>query len=382
MLGNKKEYNNKKRMLSIKDNDFFKDINPYLDGIYENCELGLGIKTPGYVYPKFPDPLPTPEPEPTPDVNPYIYKYWRSPDGYNYIDGFDWEYINSHPGSLPDVIVLSPVDPDGLAVNSVAMDAFQRENINRDVVIPFPISNVGSRNIFMGTGITKLTFNDNISGRIGPSAFSYTNIGKVTIPSKITDIANSCFSRAGLEELNFTKNSQLKIIDSSAFSYNYIKEVILPSNLETMGVNCFQDNELEKIVIPSKLKHVTGLRRNSFIYLYIPGTVLSVNELSGNKSLTHLDLENGVEEVTGYFDGCNQLKHIRIPDSISSFNGNIEFDTDGITRNIYANLLPGDITNEDRTRFTLRGAEFRPTYGVNFKLKPLNEFPRDQSKVY
>ena len=103
---------------------------------------------------------------------------------------------------------------------------------------------------------------------------------KVVIPGSVKVICDEAFYWCSIEELTISEG--VEKIWGSAFAINYIKELVIPGSVETIGDNAFAHNYLEKVVI-----------------------------------------SEGVGKIMDYaFAGCEKLKKVEIPSSVSIIRGN------------------------------------------------------------
>ncbi|HFI0039044.1 TPA: leucine-rich repeat protein [Streptococcus suis] len=113
---------------------------------------------------------------------------------------------------------------------------------------------------------------------IGSSAFAYTNIANITLPTS------------------------LERIGSSAFSNTKLSSVIVPDNVKTIGSDAFRNTPLELVVLP---REMTDLGSWAFA-----GTKLSI-----------LEIPEGITSIDDSLYADNeQLKRVYLPKSLTSFS--------------------------------------------------------------
>ena len=137
--------------------------------------------------------------------------------------------------------------------------------------------------------------------------FVRRDVKNFTIQSNITKIASSAFNRCQkLKTIEFSKNSELKIIDKSAFVDTNIEKIQFPSSLTIIGEKAFCSLKIKIIEIPndSELQIIDNQAfENSLITsIYIPSKVIKIGENA--------------------FNNCFKLKIIEISEKVilESFN--------------------------------------------------------------
>ena len=125
---------------------------------------------------------------------------------------------------------------------------------------------------------------------IGKSAFSYTLIESICIPSHVSHIKKYAFSYCkNLKTVEFSMNSELDSIDDYAFSNTLIESISIPqsvsfigqyvfysekstlktvefienSNLKFLSNKAFANTSIESIAIPEEF---AGIRNGIFCY--------------------------------------------------------------------------------------------------------------------
>jgi hypothetical protein len=71
---------------------------------------------------------------------------------------------------------------------------------------------------------------------IESSAFSYSSLQSILIPSSVEILGSSCFSQCrSLSSITFESNSRLIRIESEAFSYSSLQSIVIPSTILFIG---------------------------------------------------------------------------------------------------------------------------------------------------
>lgn len=190
-------------------------------------------------------------------------------------------------------------------------------------------------------------------------------------------ISEKAFQNCSFESVTLTN---VTYIGNYAFDSNPIKEIILPNTLEGIGGLAFRNSKLKSINIPKNVKTIgvgafywnrllTSITvdpdNNYFcsqdnllmsadkkiLYTYpggktdvnisIPSTIeeIKADAFSGNKYVEKVSFNNGLKIIGNYiFMGCDALKEIYVPDTVTSIGyqifdknvGNITLNYDGI----------------------------------------------------
>ena len=74
---------------------------------------------------------------------------------------------------------------------------------------------------------------------IDDESFNNSKIAKIKIPHKVTKIGQEAFAYSSINEIEFSENSNLKIIDESAFSYSLINDITIPESVQKIEAIAF-----------------------------------------------------------------------------------------------------------------------------------------------
>ncbi|WP_028510977.1 leucine-rich repeat domain-containing protein [Ruminococcus sp. NK3A76] len=139
-----------------------------------------------------------------------------------------------------------------------------------------------------------------------PKCYSFTELRKVNIPSKIKQLKEGCFGNCGKLE-SVEMNKKLEEIGKEAFSGCYeIKELVLPETVNKIGEDAFLScHKLPKINISA---NVTELPRGV---------------MCNCKSLKSIEIPSGVKRIGNVaFACCENLESITIPITVSEIADN------------------------------------------------------------
>jgi len=111
----------------------------------------------------------------------------------------------------------------------------------RKVLIPAKITEIQA-SAFSRSGLEEVEFEANSQlETIYKYAFDGTNITSIEIPSSVTEILNYAFASSRLEEVEFEANSELETIGAGAFQYTKTVSIEIPSSVTSFGSNVFRD---------------------------------------------------------------------------------------------------------------------------------------------
>lgn len=85
--------------------------------------------------------------------------------------------------------------------------------------------------------------------------YNCKNLIKISLPSTLKNIGDSCFENSSLEEIEF--NVGIKHVYDSAFHSCYkLKEAVLSSSVKTIGIKCFAFSGIKHIVLNEGLEEI------------------------------------------------------------------------------------------------------------------------------
>lgn len=155
-------------------------------------------------------------------------------------------------------------------------------------------------------------------------------LARVVIPEGVTEINESAFANAGMQELVLPRS--LETIYASAFTNARIRSIDLPHGLRHIGESAFEGaNSLERLIVPDS---VETIERNAFKKAYH----LSELVLPRNPRYTEISL--------GCFSEAWDLTSVEIPSSVKTIKANA-FREAGLT----SVVIPEGVTHVGEAAF-------------------------------
>lgn len=162
--------------------------------------------------------------------------------------------------------------------------------------------------------------------------FNGRPVEDIVIPSSynnkpVSTISKNAFKRFGyfqpLQSFKLTIQEGIKIIEEQAFNNTGLKEVLLPESLEFIGNEAFERNET-KINYVDNLKYIGDY---AFAGTYLSGTINIKNIEIGNGAFINTKInkvifDNDVSIIGSWFNGCELLNEIILPDSLEIIQKN------------------------------------------------------------
>lgn len=259
-------------------------------------------------------------------------------------DGFSYEILTEDDASNTGTVAIGAIN-----------NGYNVRQLTGDITIPSTVDHLG--------------YTYTVS-EIRPSGFRYTKVERVFGGEEIVKIGSEAF---GYDKKNmsdtllvyFNFGPKLKEIGTSAFAYSKIKKAILPEGFTTFGSKSFYGcTELTDVYIPS----TTTMKLPTIWYTYcFSGCTSLANVTFGEnssmeylptcffqncKSLIQVNLPAGIQELqTGCFDGCSNLRVLKLPNSLKTFELFSHFANTAITHltfpshieNTYGKLQTPDV---------------------------------------
>lgn len=304
-----------------------------------------------------------------------IYEYSYSMGGYVVSAGSQYE--------CPTDFII-PSKYEGKDVVAIKENGFRHQKNLMSLTIPATIRYIGN-GAFKGCSninSVSIPFTGNTAGDgkkfnviFGGYDSDTRNIKNLVYTGNY--ISEKAFQNCFFESVTLTN---VTYIGNYAFDSNPIKEIILPNTLEGIGGLAFRNSKLKSINIPKNVKTIgvgafywnrllTSITVDSdnnyfcsqdnllmsadkkILYTYpggktdvnisIPSTIeeIKADAFSGNKYVEKVSFNNGLKIIGNYiFMGCDALKEIYVPDTVTSIGyqifdknvGNITLNYDGI----------------------------------------------------
>ncbi|WP_337892434.1 leucine-rich repeat domain-containing protein [Mesomycoplasma ovipneumoniae] len=95
--------------------------------------------------------------------------------------------------------------------------------------------------------------------KIGDFAFQGNNITKLVLPSSLVSIGKQAFAKNNLEQVDFSNSKNLEIIQTGAFFDNKIKNLDFSQNTKLIEIftSAFESNKIETVKFNKSAKPVT-----------------------------------------------------------------------------------------------------------------------------
>ncbi len=254
---------------------------------------------------------------------------------------------NKEPTSL-----TIPAQIEGLAVTSIAPNAFKDKNKIKEVVIPNSVTSIGDSAFYGCYAIQEIYITDiaawcsisGLSNLMGHGSY-YKNLyinnelaTSVIIPDSVTSIGEQAFRDCkGLTSV--TIGNSVTSIGNDAFNgcIGLTSLSVVEGNTKYHSAgNCIIETVTNTLILGCKTSviptdgSVTSIDHGSFAYctgltsITIPDSVTSIRywAFAGCTGLTSVTIGNGVTLIgSSAFGDCSGLTSITIPNSVTSING-------------------------------------------------------------
>lgn len=175
---------------------------------------------------------------------------------------------------------------------------------------------------------------------VGQDAFSNKRINYLTVPSTVTEIAQSAFSACDLEKVTFEGDSQLQTIGEFAFSSNKFTEITIPATVTSIGDCAFMFTPIQKVYYNGTVDkwcniefgdwEANPMAANNQGYDKMGDSHFYVKQNGAWTELTEIEIPQGTTKVGDYvFFGFNNVTSVVIPDSVTEI-GEIFFANDNL----------------------------------------------------
>ncbi|KAK8842915.1 hypothetical protein M9Y10_025781 [Tritrichomonas musculus] len=137
----------------------------------------------------------------------------------------------------------------------------------KSVIIPSYIKRIGSYSFYMCKNIQKVEFaSKSHLFSIGESAFAYSSIEKISIPSNVCRIEESAFVNCNIKSIHFPSDSKLSFIGKNAFNLSCIEYIAVPKNVEKIETDTFRCKKLRTIEF---LGEMMLIEKDGFLFMNI-----------------------------------------------------------------------------------------------------------------
>lgn len=172
------------------------------------------------------------------------------PKGLRVIDCFAFQDCKS----LKKVVI-----PD--TVTSIEQKAFAYCSSLKEVELGKGLTKL-PMGLFECSGLTSITFPDNIIDIGEYCCFGSKNLTYVVLPDSLENIPENAFDQCEkLADIELPMN--LKYIEKKAFYECALSELVLPEGLKYIGDEAFAGNEFSEVIIPAS---VSGIVNNPFVW--------------------------------------------------------------------------------------------------------------------
>lgn len=203
-------------------------------------------------------------------------------------------------GNVTSDEIVVPSTYNGLPVIRIARRVFENKVNLKKIILPDTIEHIDN---FAFAGCTALEYIDLPSGLKYMQKDAFSGSGIRTLDLTDTTALNyfSCLDCPNLESVKLPKN--LRSLGPKCFENTpKLKSITLPDSLERIGLNAFVGSSIESIKIPKKVGYIG---KSAF-----ENTVINSVEFEEGTKLETID--------KFAFKGCNNLKSIVIPASVTT----------------------------------------------------------------
>lgn len=182
-------------------------------------------------------------------------------------------------------------------VDTIIAGAFANCEQLEKIELPTSVSYIGDA-AFCNTGIRSIRLPEGLEIIAGNMFMSCGYLSEVTLPKSVRRLMSYCFSVTGLKKIVIPEG--VRSIGAGAFANSSLETIEFEGDLAygTFGQNTFKNTRLKSIVIPGG---ISSLRAGSFVDC---------------KYLKSVQIEEGVQSITGEFINCTALTEVTTPASL------------------------------------------------------------------
>lgn len=157
-----------------------------------------------------------------------------------------------------------------------------------------------------------------------------SKIEKITIPSGVTEIEYGAFlNLPKLKNLTFAKDSHLLRIGNSAFAYTSLSKVELPSSVKDISHSSFSDTRWSKnkkgmaYLNDIALGYYNEINPNTIATIKYGTKIIATEAFFCNENVTNVEIPYGVTSIGDRVFAYSGIKSVYIPKSITKIGDNI-----------------------------------------------------------
>lgn len=249
------------------------------------------------------------------------YAKYRKSQKFQSSNGLDWEPVTPYVfGHIGDAIY-----DEKLKTSNMNMDCFKAfwvfDNVSTSWDRTSYVADCNNSPIlgtsdmkylpmgYTSSTITKVAVGNCVTriNAIRPFNSEHSSITSLTLPDTLREIGGGC-CRSSLHISNLDIPSGVTIIENSAFSRNYIGSTYLPRGLQTLGdfafSNCSGLTTINSDMIPPNI------------------TIIPLACFEGCSDVTTVDIPEGVTETSANaFEGLSKLTSLTLPQSLTTIGG-------------------------------------------------------------
>jgi len=209
---------------------------------------------------------------------------------------------------------------------------------------------------FKYSNLTSITIPSSITS-IGASAFSFCyNLSSINIPLSVTSIGNGVFEYCRQLNSISIPSSVTTIGNRAFFNCNRLTSITIPSSISSIGDSAFWNNEIITITIPASVSHIgihafnnissINLDSNNPFYSIMNGVLYNKSKTTLLYCLTNINgsynIPNSVDTISkDAFYNCMILTSITIPSSVISIGTNAFYNCSSLS----SITIPSSVTS-------------------------------------
>ncbi len=199
-----------------------------------------------------------------------------------------------------------------------------------EIVIPDSVTHLGQGVFGSCESLKDITISKNVTELPEDGFGGDFALEKIVIPDNITKIGSNAFYNCwNLKDVTLSKN--LTVIERNAFSgCTSLKDIKLPSSLVEIDRRAFENTDLRVVELPENVEIVQGAFSGTTLTSVILNekikTLYAIFQLAGDKFI----IPNSVEKIENASFQMTKVNQLAIPGNVTSIEGSIFSDVDGI----------------------------------------------------